>query len=191
MTTLDDLNRRLEVYSTHLFRQARWEAERFTSDLLSDLAADQAVPLAARAVQSADRAVGTVERLAPPIERAAGAVQDAPKVVAVERETAVNALNDAWARTIQFAHDERLAVLDGLSHERRAALRELHDTVAAERQALAREVEQLSLKVVDHAMGHLARLMAAAMAAAVLAACLGLLLVRRLFFHRPLDIRRD
>ena len=70
-TILDDLNRRLEVYSTQLFRQARWEAERFKLDLLSDLAAEQPVPLAARAVRSVERAVVTVERLAPTIERAA------------------------------------------------------------------------------------------------------------------------
>lgn len=190
-TMLDDLNRRLEVYSAQLFRQARWEAERFKVELLADLAADQAVPLAERAVQSAERAVGTVERLAPPIERAASVAQDVPKVVAVERETAFKALHDALARTIQFVHDERLAVLDGLTQERSAALRELHDTLAAERQALTSEVEQLSLKVVDHAMGQLARLLGAAMAAAVMAACLGLFLVRRLFFRRPLDLRRE
>ena len=191
MTMLDDLNRRLEVYSAQLFRQARWEAERFTSERLSDLAADQAVPLAERAVQSAERAVVTVERLAPPIERAASAVQDVPKVVAVERETALNALHDALARTIQFVHNERLAVLDALTKERSAATRELQEIMAAERQALTSDVEQLSLTVVDHAMGQLARLLGAAMAAAVLAACLGLFLVRRLFFRRPLDLRRD
>jgi hypothetical protein len=190
-TLLDDLNRRLEVYSAHLFRQARWEAERFKVDLLSDLAADQAVPLAERAVQSAERAVGTIERLGPPLERVASVVQDAPKVVAGERETAFTALHDALARTIQFAHDERLAVLDGLSNERSAALRELHETVAAERQALTSDVERLSLTVVDHAMGQLARLLGAAMAAAVMAVCLGLFLVSRLFFRRPLDIRRE
>jgi hypothetical protein len=209
-TTLDDLNRRLEIYSAQLFRQARWEAERFKFDLLSDLAADQAVPLAARAVQSAERAVVTVERLAPTIEhaasvatmvtverlapaieRAVGVAQDAPKVVAVERETAFNALHDELARTLQFLHDERLAALDGLAKELSATLQELHATIAAERQALTSDVQQLSLKVVDHAIGQLARLLGAAMAAAILAACLGVFLVRWLFFRRPLDIRRE
>src|SRR5262245_60302894 len=190
-TTLDDLNRRLEVYSAQLFRQARWEAERFTSELLSDLAADQAVPLAERAAQSAGRAVGTVERLAPPIERAAGVAQEAPKIVAVERKAAFKALHGELARTIQFVHDERHAAMDDLTKELSAALQELHDTIATERQALTSDVEQLSLKVVDHAMGQLARLLGAAMAAAVMTACLGLFLVRRLFFRRPLDIRRE
>ena len=114
-----------------------------------------------------------------------------PKVVAVERKTAFKALHDALARAIQFVHDERIAVLDGLTKERSATLRELHATMAAERQALTSGVEQLSLKVVDHAMGQLTRLLGAAMAAAVLAACLGVFLVRRLFFRRPLDIRRE
>jgi hypothetical protein len=207
-TTLDDLNRRLEVYSAQLFRQARWEAEHFKLALLSDLSADQAVPLAARALQSAERAVVTVERLAPAIERAASVaavvtverltpaieravsvVQDAPKVVAVERETAFKALHDELAYAIQFVHEERLAALDDLSRELTAALHELHATIAAERKALTSDVAQFSLKVVDHTMGQLARLLGAAMAAAIIAACLGLFLVRRLFFRRPLDIR--
>jgi hypothetical protein len=209
-TTLDDLHRRLEIYSTQLFRQARWEAEHFKVDLLADLAADQAVPLAARAVQSAERAVVTVERLAPTLERAASVAtrvtaerlapaieravtvaQGAPKVVAAERETAFNALHDEVARTIQFLHDERLAALDGLTKELSAALQALHETIAAERQALTSDVQQLSLKVVDHAVGQLARLLGAAMAVAILVVCLGVFLVRWLFFRRPLDIRRE
>ena len=36
-TTMDDLNRRLEVYSEQLFRQARWEAELFKADLIAEL----------------------------------------------------------------------------------------------------------------------------------------------------------
>ena len=85
----------------------------------------------------------------------------------------------------------RLAALDGLTKERSAALQELHETIAAERQALTSDVEQLSLKVVDHAVGQLARLLGAAMAAAILVMCLGVFLVRWLFFRRSLDIRRE
>jgi hypothetical protein len=46
-------------------------------------------------------------------------------------------------------------------------------------------------KVVDHAIGQLARLLGAATAAAILVMCLGAFLVRWLFFRRPLDIRRE
>ena len=136
-------------------------------------------------------AVMTVERLAPALDRAVSVVQGAPNVVAVERETAVKALQDELARASQFMHDERIAVLDGLAKERSATLQELHATMAAERQALTSDVEQLSLKVVDHAMGQLARLLGAAIVAAILVACLGVFLVRWLFFRRPLDIRRE
>src|SRR5262249_51618068 len=51
-TTVDDLNRRLELYSQQLFRQARWEAELFTAEILSDLEVKQVLPLAERAVNS-------------------------------------------------------------------------------------------------------------------------------------------
>src|SRR5262249_17964592 len=36
ITTLDDLNRKLEIYNDQLFRQARWETERFKFALLSE-----------------------------------------------------------------------------------------------------------------------------------------------------------
>ena len=63
--------------------------------------------------------------------------------------------------------------------------------MAAERQALTSDVEQLSLKVVDHAVGQLARLLGAAIAAGIMAVCLDVFLVRWLFFRRPLNIRRE
>jgi hypothetical protein len=64
----------------------------------------------------------TVERLAPAIERAVSVAQDAPKAVAVERERTFKTLHEGLAHTMQFVHDERLAALDSLSKERRAAL---------------------------------------------------------------------
>jgi hypothetical protein len=178
-------------------------------DLLAELAADQAIPLAARAVHSTERAVGTVERhapgieravrvaagvtaerLAPALERAVRVAQDAPRAVAVERETTLTALHEEVAHTMQFVHDERLAALDSLSQERSAALQALQATIAAERQALISEVEHLSRTVVDHAVGQLARLLGATAVAALLVMCLGVCLVRWCFFRRPLDLRR-
>ena len=179
-TTLDDLNRRLEIYSHQLFRQARWEAERFKLELLSDRAADQAVLLAERMVRSAEQAVATVERLTPAIERAASVAQDAPNLVASERETAIKALQAELTRTMQFVREERIA-----------ALKELHEAVAQERKALISDVNQIILRVVDHSFERLARLVAVAMAAAIMAAFFGLLLVRWIFFRRPLEIRRE
>ena len=51
-TSVDDLSRRLEVYSGQLVRQARWEADLLKSEILTDLPLDQALPLAERAVRS-------------------------------------------------------------------------------------------------------------------------------------------
>src|SRR6185436_20948218 len=51
-TTADDVHREMQIYSDHLFRQARWEAEL----LKLDLHADQVLPMAERAVSSSERA---------------------------------------------------------------------------------------------------------------------------------------
>ena len=40
-TAVDDLSRRLELYSDQLLRQARWEVESFKLELLSDLRMDR------------------------------------------------------------------------------------------------------------------------------------------------------
>jgi len=95
--TVDDVNRRVEVYSDQLFQQARWEAELFKLDLMADLPVAQALPLAERAVQSAEQAVATVDRLAPAIERAVAVTEAAPKIIAAERAETLKELHEMMA----------------------------------------------------------------------------------------------
>jgi hypothetical protein len=113
-TTMDDLNRKLEIYSGQLFRQARWEAELFKSELLGELPAKQALALAERAFQSAEKAAATVDRLAPATERSLAVAENAPKLVASEREAAIGALQAELSRTLKFAQEERIAALSEL-----------------------------------------------------------------------------
>jgi hypothetical protein len=167
-TTVDDLNRRLEVYSDQLFRQGRWEAELFKSELMADLPVAQALPLAERAVKSAEQAVATIDHLAPAIERAVVVAEAAPKLISSEREAAIKALQDELARTIRFVQEERIATLEHLTKERGAALTELHEDLVVERKALTQDIEQLSLKVVDHAFWRAAQLLAAVLALLVI-----------------------
>jgi hypothetical protein len=93
--TVDDLNRRVEVYSDQLFQQARWEAELFKLDLLAEMPLAQAFPLAERAVKSAEQATATVDRLAPDIERALAVAENTPKIIAAEREETLKELHAA------------------------------------------------------------------------------------------------
>jgi hypothetical protein len=160
-TTVDDLNRRLEIYSDQLFRQGRWEAQLFKTELMAELPVAQALPLAERTVKSVEQAVATVDRLAPAIERAVGVAENAPKLIASEREAAIKAVQDELTRTIKFVQEERVAALDRLTSERLAAIQDLQVTFVAERKALTQDLEQISLKVVDHAFWRAAQLLAA------------------------------
>ena len=160
-TTVDDLNRRLEVYSDQLFRQGRWEAELFKSELMADVPVAQALPLAERAVKSAEQAVATIDRLAPAIERAVVVAEAAPKLISSEREAAVKTLQDEVTRTIRFVQEERIAALEHLTKERGAALKELHEDIVMERKSLTQDIEHISFKVVDHAFWRAAQLLAA------------------------------
>ena len=160
-TTVDDLNRRLEVYSDQLVRQARWEAELFKSDLMTELPVAQALPLAERAVKSAEQGLATVDRLAPAVERALSVVETAPTLIATERAAAIKAVQDELTRTIKFVQEERVAALEHLTTQRVAALKELHEDMIVERKALTQDIELISLKVVDHAFWRAAQLIAA------------------------------
>ena len=178
-TTVDDLNRRLEIYSDQLFRQGRWEAQLFKSELMAELPVAQALPLAERAVKSAEQAVANVDRLAPAIERAVGVAENAPKLIASEREAAIKAVQDELTRTIKFVQEERVAALEHVSRERAAALKELHEDMIVERKALTQDIEQISLKVVDHAFWRAAQLLAVVFVFLAIGLVLALIVLKR------------
>ena len=117
--SLDDINRRLEVYSGQVVRQARWEVERQMLGVLEDLSAKEAIPLIGRAVASAERAAADISRLVPAVEGAAHTAERGAEIVATERQEAVSAISADLARTIDFAQRERLAVLENLTSSAR------------------------------------------------------------------------
>jgi len=157
---MDDLNRRLEIYSNQLLQQGRWQAELFKSDLMSDLPIKEVHSLAERAVQSAEQASTNVSRLVPSIERAVSVAENAPQLLTVEREATVKAMNEELTRSIEFMREEGVAALDGITRERIVVLKELHEMIVAERRSLTGDIEQISLKVVDHAFWRAAQLIA-------------------------------
>jgi len=203
--TADDLNREIQIYSDHFFRQANWEAQLIKLDLPTS----EALPLAERAVKSSERAVETLDDLAPAIKTAADATANAAEaatkltsnvspLVVSERKAAVEAINEDLRKALIFLHGERIASLDQISRERiaillqldeerRAATQELHEIATNERAALSRDIEQAGLRIVDHAALRLSQLVAIVLGFLLLAAVLFLFIVRRLFFspHQP------
>ena len=168
-TTVDDLNRRLEIYSDQVVRQARWEAELFKSDLMTELPVAQALPLAERAVKSAEQAVASVDRLAPVVERAVVVLEETPKVISAERQAAVKSVQDELTRTILFVQEQRAA-----------ALKDLHGAMTEERVALTQDIEQISLKVVDHAFWRATQLLAAALVILAIGLAMVLIILKKL-----------
>jgi len=150
-TTADDLHREIQIYSAHLFRQARWEA-----DLLKlDLPTDEVLPLAERAVKSSERAVASLDALTPSITTAANAASkaadaassatskvpaDIPALLAGERKAAVDAINEDLRQTLTFLQGERIAALKQISEERIAAM----DQISDERIAILKEVREIA-----------------------------------------------
>jgi hypothetical protein len=178
-TAVDDLGRRLELYSDQLFRQARWEAESVKSELLSELKLDRVLLLAERAVSSAERAGATVDRLAPTVERGLGLAEGVPKLLLGERDAVIKALQDELTRTIDFIQNERIAALEYLTNERIASLNEMREALVKERSAVTQDVEHISLKVVDHAFWRAAQLLALVLVALFVAVVVALFSLKR------------
>jgi hypothetical protein len=195
-TTADDLHREIQIYSDHLFRQARWEAEL----LKLDFPTSEVFPLAARAVKSSERAVDTLDDLAPTIKTTAAAATDAakftsgiPTLVATERKATIDAVNEELRTTLRFLDDERVASLEQISRERvaivqtldeerKAATDALREIATSERMALSRDIEQAGLRVVDHASWRILQIAAIMLGSSFLVGVLFLFIVRRLFF---------
>jgi hypothetical protein len=180
-TVVEDLSRKLEVYTEQLVRQARWEAELFKSEILTDVPFDQALPLAERAVKTAEQATATLDRLAPAVERGVVVAESAPKVIASEREAVTKMLQEELARTRQFVREERIATLAHLSQERIAAVKTLEQIVELERKGLTEDLYRISVKMVDHASWRAAQLCVLILVALFIGVALLLLLTRCLF----------
>jgi hypothetical protein len=183
-TTLDDMNRKLEVYSSQLFRQARWEAQRMKLELIAELRLDQAIPLAEHAVKSADSAVATIDRLSPALDRSLTVAQDVPKLAASERVAAIDALHTEVARALEFVREERIATLAQVEKERTMAITDVARIALEQRKQIVLEADRIAGKQIDYAVAQVTRLLAVAMSAAVILAILGFLLIRR-FPPRP------
>jgi len=143
------------------------------------------LPLAERAVKSAEQAVATVDRLAPALERAVGVLETAPELIASEREAAIKAVQDELTRTIKFVQEECVAALDRLTSERLAAIKDLQVTVVAEGKALTQDIEQISLKVVDHAFWRAAQLIAAVLVFLAIGLVLAVIVFKRRRTQNP------
>jgi hypothetical protein len=177
-TSVDDLNRKLDVYNERVFRQARWEAELLASDLkLADVP-----PLAERGVQSAESLAAAFDRIALGFERLAAVAETTPAFVASERKATIDDLGGELTRMMAFLERERVVALKQVTEERVAALNTISQAVSDEENALQHDMERVGLQLVDHAIWRLAELFAAVLACLGVATVGILLLVRKLFF---------
>jgi len=185
LVTVDDLTRRMDVYSAQLLDQSRWQAELFALDMVADYDLEQAMPLAQAAVQSATEAVDIAKRLEGPLQETLAVAKVAPDLVSGERVATIEAAQQEISRTIEFVQAERIATLEHLTHEREAALEDLRQTIVEQREMLTADVEQISRDVVDHAVLRVAQLTAVTLAVLFVGIVVLLLITRRVFAARP------
>ena len=183
VVSMDDLNRRLEIYSAQLLDQSRWQAELLTMDLAHEYQIDKALPLAERAVKSTDRAIETLDRTSPALERSLAVLEKTPALIAAEREATIKALVEEVTRATTFAQGERVAALKQLTTERLATERDMDDILTQQRKLLTEHVDTIAFKAVDYAFLRAMQLCAAVLVAAFLGLLLLLLIAKRIFLH--------
>ena len=207
MVSVDDLNRRVEIYSAQLPDQARWQAELFAMDMADEYqldktartagqaveglgrvvpamersvsALEKAMPMAESAAKSVGHAVDVLDRTTPAVERSLAVVEQTPALVTAEREATMKTLSAELSRTIVFIDQERVVALKQITAERTAAVRDIDDTLIQERKLLTQEIDATALKAVDHAFFRAAQLCAGLLVAVFLGLVLLILLARR------------
>lgn len=185
--TVDDLNRRLEIYSDQVVRQARWEAQLLSMDLSEQLELDQAVPLATSAVsevgnisESFNHLTESIELLVPIIDRVAKVTESAPQLVAAERTVAIEAAQNEITRAIKTIEKERGITLQHITEERLAALQTIQQTITEERKLLVEEADSISSKLIDHSFKRATQLVIGIFLAVTILLLVGLFLVRQM-----------
>jgi hypothetical protein len=164
--TVEDLNRRIEIYSAQLLDQSRWEAELLVMDMGENYQLDKALPLAQSAVGSAGRAVDTFDHLAPQLERTLATVEKAPDLVDRERQALVKDMSGLMEVQVSALLDrQRDAAIKAVSAEMR-------DIIAQEHKALMQDIEQAGERIVDHAFHQAIILILVTCGAVLLAALL-------------------
>ena len=143
-----------------------------------DMAREYQLEEAARTV---GQAVDALDRIMPAVERSLAVVEQAPSLIAAEREATIKTLSAELTRAITFIQEERLAILKQLAAERIAVGQDVGEALVQQRQLLAQDIDGIASKAVDRAFLRAAQLGAASLVAAFLG-IVGLMVIAKRMF---------
>jgi hypothetical protein len=149
---------------------------------------DAVIPTADLALRSVATVATTAGQTVSSLERIAAAVEKTPEVITKEGAAALQTIHAEVSRSIEFVQQEPAAIFDQITKERIAALLDLHRDIAEERVAFTRDLQRLSMDVVDRAFLRAAQLAAILVLVTLGSAVVLLLLTRRLFVTKRASI---
>lgn len=142
VTTVDDLNRKVEIYSRQLPSQARWQGELFAMEAIDEFGM---MEIAAKLPEVMDTAIEAME-----------VAQTIPEVVASEREIVLEAMRAEIALVLETLRSERQALMAQVTEDRIAVMAELEanrialtEDLRAERKALEALVQRERVIILD------------------------------------------
>jgi hypothetical protein len=154
--SMDDLSRRMEVYSAQLPKIATWQAEIMLLGMLGDDATDPPLARLPELMDTAAELGATVEEL--------------PDLVAEEREAIFEEIRAERLDTLEYIRAEREAILAWATAEREAILRDVDrmrqattddlrgevrtvtETLLGERDEVIAAADDISTRAIDHSM---------------------------------------
>lgn len=174
MVMVDDLNRRVEIYSAQLVDQTRWQAELLAMNLADEYQLNEAAKMAGHAMDVLDRTI-------PAVERSLAVVERTPALVTAERQATIKAMSAELTRTMAFIQEERVLVLKQITAERTAAVRDVGDALTQERKLLTQDIDAIALRAVDRAFFRAVELCVGLLLAVFVGLVLLMPLIRRVF----------
>jgi hypothetical protein len=132
----------LGVYSEHLPRQARWQAELLIADVNEE--------------GGINVKVSELAKLTDPLERVIPIVEKSPEIIARERDALLNALRKERMAVFESINEQRVATLESIDEQRISTLewfdKQRIATIAAIRQEridATKDIEAISSRIVD------------------------------------------
>ncbi len=132
VTSVEDLSRKLDVYSDQLPSQARWEAQLFVHEASDEYEIEETFASMAPFMEVSTET----------LTQAKASMQEMPSVIAKEREAALEEFRATTDKALATFSQERKAIMAQFTDERKAVMGELHQARALVMEDIHREMDR-------------------------------------------------
>lgn len=153
ITTVDDINRKLGVYSAQIPEQARWEAELFVLDVMGYYNLDEMTERMPQFLKTTEQTMGNANAA---LIKANGLMQDMPEMLEQERSAVLDRLTQERTIVMSEIHvliEDAYTTLDKVRNETLASIQDERETlqvfITEERDSALNEIDGMRQQLVE------------------------------------------